>query len=281
MSRNFGDKITDYLRLLSGEHYSITEEPPIIVISAHADDEIIGLGGQISRLKNITFIHITDGAPENMKDAFQYGFASREQYAKKRYEEFCSALLAAGIKMPSYIKLGFVDQKSSYDLVKITHILASIFMALKPEICITHPYEGGHPDHDSACFSVHMALKILREKRLSAPILFEFCSYHADRQGKMVTFDFLPYESSSISKVILDPEKEKQKIKMFDCFATQKNVLQNFPTHIECFRKAPEYDFLNPPHEGKLYYEYYDWGMRGQLWRSLAEEALNRLFLSF
>jgi LmbE family N-acetylglucosaminyl deacetylase len=279
MNRNIFKNKTECLRLLSDEHYSTAEQPPIVVVSAHADDEVIGLGGQISRLKNITFIHITDGAPENMKDALKYGFSSREQYTKKRYEEFCNALLSAGIKMPSYIKLGFADQKSSFDLVKITQILASIFMALKPGICITHPYEGGHPDHDSACFSVHAALKILRKKEIQVPIVFEFCSYHADSQGKMVTFDFLPYESSSISKVLLSPAREKQKIKMFDSFVTQKNVLQNFPSHIECFREAPEYDFLKPPHEGKLYYEYYDWGMQEELWRSLAEEALKRLFL--
>ena len=34
-----------------------------------------------------------------------------------------------------------------------------------------------------------------------------------------------------------------------------------FPIAIERFRPAPDYDFTQPPHEGRLFYENYDWGM--------------------
>lgn len=55
-----------------------------------------------------------------------------------------------------------------------------------------------------------------------------------------------------------------------------KNPLKrcrSFPIDVERFREAPEYDFTQPPHEGRLHYEYFDWGMTGDRWRSLASEA--------
>jgi hypothetical protein len=67
---------------------------------------------------------------------------------------------------------------------------------------------------------------------------------------------------------------------MFDCFVTQQHMLAQFKLDAERFRRAPEYNFSQPPHPGKLHYENFNWGITGQRWRELAAAALNSLGLS-
>jgi len=64
---------------------------------------------------------------------------------------------------------------------------------------------------------------------------------------------------------------------MFECFRSQEHVLREFSTDEECFRVAPEYDFLKAPHAGNLYYEDKNWGVSGQQWRYLAVKAAHDL----
>jgi hypothetical protein len=52
-------------------------------------------------------------------------------------------------------------------------------------------------------------------------------------------------------------------------------VLGSFGTDCERFRDAPQYDFLLPPHPGKLWYECLCWPMTGEKWRELAQSALS------
>lgn len=269
---------SQYLKFLCGELDFIFDIPSLFVVSAHPDDEVIGLGAQIPRLKNATFIHTTDGAPDNMKDADSFGIHSKEEYKMKRYAEFCNALSAAGVSMPSCVELGYTDQQSSLYLTRLTNDFVDILGTLKPEVIITHPYEGGHPDHDSTAFAVHSACALLKRKGADIPVHLEFSSYHSDN-GRMSTFDFLSRKDCTKIIVSLSEEDQQLKKKLFDCFNTQKNVLQYFPVNIECFRDAPAYDFTSPPHQGKLYYEYFDWGMNGALWRRLAKEAIYELNL--
>jgi hypothetical protein len=59
-----------------------------------------------------------------------------------------------------------------------------------------------------------------------------------------------------------------------ECYPTQRHVLGSFPLDVERFRVAPAYDFLQPPHDGRLYYERFRWGVSGAQWSELARSAL-------
>jgi hypothetical protein len=64
---------------------------------------------------------------------------------------------------------------------------------------------------------------------------------------------------------------------MLDAYASQRLVLESFPIDRERLRLAPEYDFSETPHEGKLWYECMGWPMTGGRWRDLATAAINEI----
>ena len=276
--------------------------PPVAVIAAHPDDEVIGAGGRLPRLKRCVLIQITDGAPVDMIDARKAGFQSREEYARTRRRELMAALSLADIKADQCLEIGLIDQEASFHLVELTHQLVRILADGKPEVVLTHPYEGGHPDHDAVALAVQAACKILPGKGSRPPVLIEFTSYHArlpsssgpversaheksrggeyptlPGDGEIIRGEFLPYHHQEVTEVFLSEEERALKARMMNCFVTQKGILVHFPIGVERFRPAPDYDFTRPPHPGLLYYGHFSWGMTGHCFRSLAAQALHEL----
>ena len=254
----------------SGDIFSL----PSVIIAAHPDDEVLGLGGQLPRM-NATVIHVTDGSPVNLQYALAAGFATKEKYAGARRREFLAAMSLAGIPGERCIPLDISDQAASFCLVDLTRRVAGLLRELKPAVIFTHPYEGGHPDHDATCFAVHSAIKLLGFKRPDGPVLFEFTSYHAGPKG--METDFLPNSSCPVYLLNMGEEESALKDRMLDCFSTQKHFVKQFPRVAERIREAPHYDFVQPPHPGTLFYEPLDWGIDGTRWRLRAAEAQHSL----
>jgi LmbE family N-acetylglucosaminyl deacetylase len=252
----------------------------ILVVAAHPDDEVVGLGAQLRGLgARVTIAHTTDGSPRNLADARNAGFSTRQQYASARRQELLNALALAGVTAGQCREIGLVDQESSFDLQRIAAQVRSLILETKANAVFTHPYEGGHPDHDSTAFGVHNAVALLRAEGKTAPAIFEFTSYFAGRAG-MVTGRFLPREGLEPTTLPLSFDQRMLKRRMLDCFVTQQQVLSVFKLDAERFRPAPEYDFTAPPHAGRLNYEAFNWGMTGQRWRQLAADALQALSAS-
>jgi N-acetylglucosamine malate deacetylase 2 len=245
----------------------------LAVVAAHPDDETVGAGALLARRGRLAaLIHVTDGAPRDMRDAAAHGFATRESYAAARRAELAAALAAAGIGAERQVELGAADQEASYRLPALARRLAALVVEIEPEILLTHSYEGGHPDHDAACFAVHAACAILRESGRAAPLLVEMTSYHAC-DGGFFAGDFLPDGDVAATTLVLDEDERALKRGLFECFATQQATLAGFPLDVERFRPAPRYRFERPPHEGRLYYESFPWGITGPCWRKLAKAA--------
>jgi N-acetylglucosamine malate deacetylase 2 len=279
----------------------------VMIVVAHPDDETIGLGAQLSRFNDALLVHVTDGAPLDSDDARNYGFASVADYAAARQAELAASLRAGDAARLRGLGLGIPDKEAWQDLAGLARRIAEKLRAEEPASVFTHAYEGGHPDHDAAAFAVHAAC------RLSAipAALIEMPFYHRG-DGYLVTGKFLPPPSPPLSAssrrkprsipqpierltngfrsspgrrfppatmISLRAEDRRRKQRMIDCFTTQRWLLEQFDLSTEHFRIAPDYDFREPPHLGKLHYETLGWGIAGADWRRAATDALDRLGL--
>lgn len=256
------------------------QTPSVMIVVAHQDDESIGAGSRLSKLTDPYVVHVTDGAPRNPEVARRYGFSSREEYAEARRTEAVRAMEVAGIPEDHLICLDYVDGEASLQMVDLVVDVARLIDELSPDIVITHPYEGGHTDHDSTAFAVHLACGLLRREGVEPPVVLEMTSYHAS-SGMRVVHEFLPHERADIDRQLVELSEEDQDLKrqMYDCFSSQQNIMTTFTTAIEKFRPAPRYVFTEAPHEGQLNYERYGDPTRGERWRRDAAEALEQLKL--
>ena len=256
-------------------------QPSAMVVSAHPDDETIGAGAQLSRLRDLLILEVTDGSPIQPAQAQQAGFAGRRTYAAARRNELLCALRVGGVSAARLVELGIVDQEAALDIPGLTRMILRHVWDFQPEAIVTHPYEGGHPDHDACAFAVQETCEFMSRAHLTVPARIEMTSYHAawtnGHGGRIVTEEFLPAAATSELVLLLGPEEQAVKRRMFECFRTQQAMLAQFRLDAERFRLAPHYDFSHPPHPGRLFYENYDWGMTGARWRELACEAMRTL----
>lgn len=249
-----------------------------VIVVAHPDDESIGAGSRLGLLGDAWVVAVTDGAPRDDACARAHGFETREAYAAARECELRQALGVVGFPMDRLVKLDFVDGEATLRLVELCLRVAEIIDRIRPQVVVTHPYEGGHTDHDATAFAVHLACGILRREQVPPPAILELASYHS-RNGRRVVQQFLPHAGADREQRVLrlDTEQRARKQRMFACFATQAGVLDQFSTHLERFRPAPRYVFTEPPHPGVLNYERYGHPERGRSWREHADQVLRLL----
>ncbi len=248
-------------QLIRREH----RDARLLVLAAHPDDESIGASVVLPQfISHVAYL--TDGAPHDSRLWTGGPYASREDYAMLRRAEAGRALQLAMIPSDRIVWLGGTDQEAVTKSGDLTQKLVALLLELKPDLLVTHPYEGGHPDHDSAALIAHNALK-----QVTAPVpqLLEMTSYHA-RDGVCVTGEFLPYEAVPELVIELSEEERDRKHKMLAAHESQQVVLGRFRTDRELFRPAPDYDFAQAPHQGKLWYESMDWAFTGERWRQEA-----------
>ena len=163
------------------------------------------------------------------------------------------------------------DRQAAHQMGRLTNLLAP--MLQDHDLLMTHPYEGGHPDHDACAFIAHAAARLGGRKVTVA----EFTSYHVGPKGLLVA-EFLR-DFGDVLTVELTETQKGRKRWMLACFATQSEVLKYFPIDREKFRVAPPYDFTRPPHEGRLFYEQRGWGITGRDFCEFAAKAMNNLGL--
>jgi LmbE family N-acetylglucosaminyl deacetylase len=249
---------------------------PPLVVAAHPDDEVIGAGALLAHSPGAVVVHVTDGAPRDPADARTLGFTTRADYARARREEAERSLALAGVPPSRLLSLGIVDQEATARLVEVVGRLAAELVPREPAWLLTHPFEGGHPDHDATALAVHALVARWPASR-RRPALWELTSYH--QQGEALVWGlFLPGDTEEQVHA-LDEAARAHKVKMLAAFATQARVLADFPVGPERFRPAPRYRFTEPPHAGPLGYERFAWAGTFPQWGAQAERALAALGL--
>lgn len=261
-----------YAQLFGPSDENLTARCSIVV--AHPGDEVVGAGCLISKLNDVSILHITDGAPPEVD---LNGYKDLREYAEARRKECVAALEMAGVPSNRVVDLAVPFHAAAQQLPELTRHIARFLQTNRAEIVLTHPYEGGHPDHDATAFATYAALQLMREKGFFAPALFEIAIRPThDGNGKVA--DFVPDDGKEITTLLLDQEAAELKRRMVDCLETHRASVIDSAVKSERFRRCTRYDFSEPPRSGKLHYEHFDNSLRRNEWRSLAQHALRELF---
>ncbi len=247
------------------------------VIVAHPADEVVGAGCLISKLVDVTVLHVTDGAPRDMHDATAAGFKERSEYAQARKKECLSALALANVPEDRVVDFEVTDHCAHQCLADLTKRITTFLQQSSADIVVTHPYEGGHPDHDATAFATHAALRLMKQNGFKPPVLFEM-ALHPSKDFKAKVPEFLPGSEGETTTLLLDERAQELKQRMFACLESQRESLEASPVGPEKFRQPATYDFSASPQCGKLHYENFDWALRSNEWQLLACKALADLF---
>ena len=249
-------------------HETIPER--VVVVVAHPDDEVLAAGSRMDRMRDLTVIHITDGSPRDMEDARREGL-SREDYAALRRREVAAAMDALGAD-PELLCYWHPDKES---ILHGPAILDQLTEDLRGAAhVITHAYEHGHPDHDTAALCVALALDRLREGG-EAPEVYEFPIY-ALENGEPVFGRFSPDATAPETVLPLTDEDRARRNAALSAYGTQRGVLGFAGNWEERLRSAPAYDFRLPAPQEVAWYDRHGWVMTLALWRQYADALLDR-----
>ena len=266
-------KLSAHARLFGSDSNSDTH---CTVISAHPGDEIVGAGCLISKLANVSVVHVTDGA-RDLEVAKAAGFEDVASYARARKQECVKALRLANVSEDRVVEFAARDTSACDCLSDLTKRIAQHLQESRAEIVLTHPYEGGHPDHDATALATHAALRLMKQNGFKPPTLFEMALHPGNDDISKVT-EFLPGAEAETTTLVLDEHATALKRRMLECLKSQQRSIESSPLGYERFRLPPEYDFSAPPQKGKLHYENFDWAPRSAEWLERARKALTGLF---
>lgn len=241
---------------------------PTVVVVAHPDDEILAMGGRLCRFRQLTIVQLTDGAPASGIDAARLGFASNAAYAAAREQESRRAHAILGLRCRR-VCLDATDQESILHAQRLADRIGDELR--HAQLVFTHPYEGGHPDHDTAALLVQRACQAGAD---AAPARFEFASYHLQGE-RMTTGAFYPAPRSGEIAITLAADMQELKCRALAAYASQAGVLSWFDPRIERYRTAPTYDFSRMPPPGSALYDRFGWDMTAAKWRALVRPLLS------
>ncbi|HLH12458.1 MAG TPA: PIG-L deacetylase family protein [Stellaceae bacterium] len=248
---------------------AVMDASDVAIVVAHPDDESVGCGALLLRLRDAHLIVVTDGAPRNLADATLYGFEDAEHYRHRRATELADAMRLADVR--SVTMLDVPDQETCRQLADVAQRLARFFAARRITTVLTHAYEGGHPDHDATAFCVHAAAALLGEE---APRIIEMPFYHLGERGMRVQA-FCDGDEGTVLR--LETGEECLKQRLLRCHKTQTRTLSAFSLEAERYRAAPTYNFVAPPNFGRVLYASFDWGLAPAEWPQLAHAAWQKL----
>ncbi|WP_210528766.1 PIG-L deacetylase family protein [Rubellimicrobium arenae] len=244
----------------------------VVLVVAHPDDETLALASRLDCLEDLSIIHLTDGAPRDLRDARQAGVDTVENYAELRRQELRTAMAALGSTAELRCYWHPDQEAILHGAAIVQNLVRDLWGA---GAVITHPYEHGHPDHDAAALCVALACRRFEAERRPVPDRFEFPSYHL-RQGQARFGEFWPDASAPETAMPLSDDDRARRRAGLACFGSQQAFLSHMPEMGERLRPAPAYDFRAPAPSGQAWYDQFGWTMNLAAWRRHADALLDQ-----
>ncbi len=199
----------------------------VLIVCAHQDDEAF----IASRMR----WHLLQG--DILRVVFTtLSFFNGPKYKERRRIECLNALMLLGLDRADF--LGFPDGESWKHLPDLIHKIKEIIADFNPAIAYVTAYEGGHIDHDVACFCLSKATE-------NAGIeLFEFPLYSGYRRG-ILPFKLRSFPPRLQTTVVRLPKEELLFVKRYwECYGSQFFRFLMY-VHLTCgFRKAFGFEFF-------------------------------------
>lgn len=231
----------------SGMFATAAENANVLYVLAHQDDELgcaAKIMSDIRDGKNVNVVWITDGA--------------LHVPAETREKESREAMRLLGVKQENLFFLGYPDASSYKHVKEAFEDALKVAKALSPVEITSIAYEGGHIDHDLTSLIASLIAKEVGGN----PPHYEFPLYNTLR-GSYRYAKFLPRDDTETMTVRLDKKMAQAKTSMLDAYESQASIVSPLRTIMtgkmlkeEPYRAAPAYDYLKPPTEGRLGYEY-------------------------
>ena len=117
-----------------------------VIVAAHPDDEVLGIGGLISMLAasraRLRLVAVTDGERSHR------GHAAPASLARRRTVETAAALHALGAEPAEVIRLGLPDRRVAGRENELAEALAPLVAGF--DVCLAPWEHDMHPDHEAA-----------------------------------------------------------------------------------------------------------------------------------
>jgi len=175
-----------------------TAQTRLLVIAPHPDDETLGAGILIQRVREaggrVDIALLTDGDnnpwPQRLLERrLSIGAAGRARWATRRRRELAHALRELGVPPGGLHALGWPDQALAPLLLQpgndLVPEIAELIIALQPTLVVVPALADRHPDHGTAHVLVRLALAAAHMQ----PLLWTYLVHGRELPGPSIEVD--------------------------------------------------------------------------------------------
>lgn len=220
----------------------------ILILVPHPDDEIVACGVAARRAAQagarLFGLYLTTGVPAAaaLWPWQRHGHATRVQ--RRRGE---ARAVAARVPLTP---LGFHDVPSralKAHLAASHRAIAEAIAAHAIDALWTPAWEGAHQDHDATNFLAAQFADRVPVTEYAAYSFFD---------GRVRSQEFADAGAEILA---LDADEQAWKRTQLETYASERGNLAHIRWTQEARRMLPAHDYTRPPHDGKLFYQRFQW----------------------